>query len=119
MRTYRNVKFDPRKLTIEGEQTIGRSFCKFSACIELMAISLAMEVLPRSISTFMSFADGYGEPGCFPGGYDWSGIRDSSKPAVKKMFFAARHILDNHKPVLFKMGLPKNLVAVLSGRVTV
>ena len=37
-----------------------------------------------------ALSDGYGEPGLVPQqGHDWSGIRDSSIPAVEAMYAAA------------------------------
>lgn len=43
----------------------------------------------KTCEILYSLQDGYGEQGYIPEqGYDWSGIRDSSGPAVRAMFAA-------------------------------
>ena len=83
---------------------------RFSASPDLLAVALAMEIEGSSIMTFMRFADGYGHPGSFPAGYDWSGIRDSTPKAVERMFSMAKRILSPHRAKLVEMGLPGKLV---------
>jgi len=64
---------------IEGEM-------RFNAWLPLAAI--------RSVNwtrdAIWSLSDGYGEPGFVPGDYDWSGIRDSTRPAIWEMFDVAK-----------------------------
>jgi hypothetical protein len=114
---YFDVKFDGKVIT--GKSNMGsKAFEKdpvlFSSSPSLMAIRLAMDFEPKSITKFMSIADGYGEPGLFPGGYDWSGIRDSSPTAVTSMFGTAKRILKNYRANLTEMGLPPLVVDALT-----
>lgn len=51
-------------------------------------ISIERDPTGQNLIRIMQLADGYGEPGFFPGGYDWSGIRDSSQEAVEDMYAA-------------------------------
>ena len=97
---YRNIKFDAATGRIEGEKRGGYfpdEWILFSAGRTLFMIDMAMELFPKSIRQFMSFADGYGEPGYFPGGYDWSGIRDSSAQAKALMLTLAEKLLAGRK----------------------
>jgi hypothetical protein len=113
---YADVKYDSRN-KIEGLTNMGfgeKVDVKFSASPDLMAVSLAMELDGSSITLFMRLADGYGTPGYFPGGYDWSGIRDSTPAAIERMFIAAKKILNPHKGQLVEMGLPGKLVKDLT-----
>jgi hypothetical protein len=86
----------------------------FAWGLSLFAVNLAMELLPNSITQFMSVADGYGIAGYFPGGYDWSGIRDSSPKAVAAMLVMARMVLSHFKGRMPEMGLPANLIKDLT-----
>jgi hypothetical protein len=53
----------------------------------LTAIHKAVYVEGRFLSETWALQDGYGEPGCMPPqGWDWSGIRDSSPAAIKRMY---------------------------------
>lgn len=90
---YRNLSYDPATGRIEGERSNewfdGDSWFMFRATRNLFLIDEAIRLYPNQLQNFMSMADGYGEPGNFPGGYDWSGIRDSSAQAkVQMMNFA-------------------------------
>lgn len=51
-------------------------------------ISIERDPSGNNLVRIMRLADGYGEPGFFPGGYDWSGIRDSSQESVEAMYAA-------------------------------
>jgi hypothetical protein len=112
MNKYANVVYNPKTGHIEGLENngSGQPTDRFSAIISLFAIRLAMDVEPKSIGLFMSIADGYGSPGFFPGGYDWSGIRDSSDQAIDKMFERARQILFLRRLMLAEIGLPRPLL---------
>lgn len=110
---YKDVTYDPASGKIEGKTNMGFEGpidCLFSAHPTLLAVSLAMELVPRSVSQLMRLADGYGAPGFFPGGYDWSGFRDSTEDAKDKMFDVATRLLTPHKERLIAMGLPESLV---------
>lgn len=88
----------------------------FSAGLRLMAVDLALELKgPPAFEPIMALADGYGEPGAFPGGYDWSGIRDSSEEAKEAMFAKARELLQDCYGELTAMGLPHLLACDLAG----
>lgn len=80
---YRNVTVKGRE--ISGEHNKYGSWMKFSGTVSLMRIGAVLDKHPRTIRAFMALADGYGSPGFFPSGYDWSGIRDSSKATIKAM----------------------------------
>jgi len=66
-----------------------------------------------------SLADGYGEAGLFPSGYDWSGIRDSSDMSKILMAETAMRILAPYTKTLTAIGLPAALVADLTDKPTV
>ena len=57
---YANVKYDRCTGEIEGDTNmgIGNAMYKFSAGVKLLAVNLAMEVEPQSITQFMALADG-------------------------------------------------------------
>jgi hypothetical protein len=112
---FTDVKFNPKsgKVTGRHDKYHGDSM-RFEAYEDLLAVELAMDLEPKSIHKFMMHADGYGEPGYFPGGYDWSGIRDSTPRARRKMFAEARQVLVTHKAELASSGLPSKLVHVLT-----
>jgi len=112
MNAYAKVTYDRKTGHIEGLTNMGRGkpHILFSATISLFAISQAMDLEPNSIGRFMDIADGYGEPGFFPCGYDWSGIRDSSESSVAKMFQRAKEILYVRRLALAEIGLPATLI---------
>jgi hypothetical protein len=110
MDTYTDVKYKPATGEITGRRN---NSLNFSADIHLFSVSLAIELEPKSLRTFMKLADGYGSPGYFPGGYDWSGIRDSTPEAHIDMDTKARAILSEYRLNLEKAGLPKRLVSHL------
>ena len=118
---YANVKYDRCTGEIEGDTNmgIGNAMYKFSAGVKLLAVNLAMEVEPQTIVQFMSLADGYGEAGLFPSGYDWSGIRDSSDMSKILMAELAQRILAPYTKTLTAIGLPAALVADLTDKPTV
>lgn len=119
MASYKDVTFNPEMNKISGLSSItadGEPECRFTASLNLFAIMLAMDLKPSSIADFMNMADGYGERGYFPGGYDWSGIRDSSKESVTEMFCHARVILQGYEVQLKNMGFPEDLCKALVGR---
>lgn len=49
-------------------------------------ISIERDPSAENLVAIMREADGYGEPGFFPAGYDWSGIRDSTVESVEAMY---------------------------------
>jgi hypothetical protein len=53
-------------------------------------ISIERDPSAKSLIRIMRLADGYGAPGFFPSGYDWSGIRDSSQEAIEVMYAATQ-----------------------------
>ena len=86
MKPYRNIK--KTKGLLDGQYHNGKDWVNFSGVLSLMKIGACMEELPNTAACmfqFMKLADGYGSPGFFPSGYDWSGIRDSSVEATKLM----------------------------------
>ena len=115
---YRELKFDAATGKISGLTNLGvadEAKYNFSACLTLFAISLAMDLSGgHSIGRFMSLADGYGAPGYFPGGYDWSGFRDSSPAAIAKMFELAKETLRDKVAKLAEIGLPADLIAAVT-----
>ena len=83
---YRDLKCNSR--SISGQRTgPDGHWSKFVTTPNLFFINLAMDIMPETIGTFMTMADGYGKRGYFPDGYDWSGIRDSSQRARNEMEF--------------------------------
>jgi hypothetical protein len=116
---YSNITYDRASGKIEGKTNMGvsQNMYLFSASVNLLAVSLAMEIVPQSITQFMNLADGYGEAGLFPSGYDWSGIRDSSDMSKTLMSELAQTVLAPHTKRLAVMGLPAALVADLTGAV--
>lgn len=117
MERYSEVKYEAASGKIEGRTNMGSESYNlnsnpvlFSANIKLLAIRIAMDVESRMIRRFMNEADGYGQRGSFPSGYDWSGIRDSSEASVAKMFEIAKGILGAHEQELLNAGLPQELV---------
>ena len=53
----------------------------------LRAIHQAVYVEGKFLEETWALQDGYGEPGVIPDqGWDWSGIRDSSPAAIKRMY---------------------------------
>lgn len=92
---YRKIVI--RGNTVNGETNEFGSWMKFSGTKALLTISYCMNLQPKTITRFMQLADGYGEPGFFPAGYDWSGIRDSSAAARAAMYKLAIKLLGNTK----------------------
>jgi hypothetical protein len=87
MHTYRNVTVGDDGI-IRGERTLvpGGDYYAFSGRPDLMRIDHAIGAAPNAVSdAIVALADGYGAPGFFPGGYDWSGVRDSSDEALAAM----------------------------------
>jgi hypothetical protein len=83
-----------RNVVISGDQISGEYTDKYSdfqrwtvfrGSLPLMRIRTAHEMSDSVLLEIMKKADGYGEPGLFPCGYDWSGIRDSSATAIAAM----------------------------------
>lgn len=109
--TYSNVTFDVVTCKIDGEEK-WKHFPPhlFSATLTLFSIRLCMDIKPETLGEFMEIADGYGAAGFFPGGYDWSGIRDSSPQAVLDMFHLAQSRLADSAEQLKRAGLPDHLV---------
>lgn len=113
---YAEVKYDEKTGRIEGLSNLGlggEPTCKFVGKLQLFAIDLAM-MLEGNLGAFMKLADGYGAPGFFPSGYDWSGIRDSSDLAKGKMFVLAVLTLDSHFDKLAAIGIPAELAAAMT-----
>lgn len=75
---YENIK-----LTATGFEGVNNSMlgCRFTASFPLFLIRQAWK---RGCKTIEQHADGFGA-GMGTCGGDWSGIRDSSTPAVEKM----------------------------------
>lgn len=95
MKTYRNIQIDGDKVSGEYQEQGSKSWNLFSGCLPLMRISAVIDSQPRSLRQFMALADGYGERGLFPSGYDWSGIRDSSPEALREMDELAKWLNGN------------------------
>jgi hypothetical protein len=108
MTKYKDLTF--KKSLIFGQKTmLSGDWIRFEASKSLFLVDLAMEFVPKSLRYFMNLADGYGFPGYFPGGYDWSGIRDSSKDALAKMQEVAIGILETIPEKKFtKIGLNRS-----------
>jgi hypothetical protein len=84
---------------------------RFSSSPNLFLVTLAMDLKPDTLHQFMAMADGYGQRGFFPDGYDWSGIRDSSQEARVEMGNLARRMLMRHAdPKFLAMGLPQEMI---------
>jgi hypothetical protein len=89
-RVYRNLSLAGEH--IEGEYSFnGVNWIKFSGILPLMRIGAVCD-LPGGLRKIMSMADGYGYPGYFPSGYDWSGIRDSTPSTMEKMDAVAKQM---------------------------
>lgn len=87
---YRNcvkTRGDDGREHVEGECSMPNiGWVKFSGWPPLMKIRYAIEHGPTNVqNNIIAFSDGYGEPGYMPGGFDWSGIRDSTVHAIKCM----------------------------------
>lgn len=85
---YRGCVRDGTKVT--GERTDVRygsgAWYAFEADWDLLKISAALADHPEIYPRVWAHTDAYGPVGYRPeGGYDWSGIRDSSKEVVKAM----------------------------------
>lgn len=86
-----------RNLTVTGERVQGEysyngvNWICFSGILPLMRIGVACD-LPGGLRKIMKLADGYGAPGLFPGGYDWSGIRDSTPDSMARMDAVAKEM---------------------------
>jgi len=88
---YRNIVIDGN--TVIGESNEFGSWYNFRAHLPLMFIQHAISD-PKALKAVMALADGYGSPGFFPSGYDWSGIRDSTEEAHAAMFETAKKFAD-------------------------
>lgn len=109
MYRYRNVKCSLRG--ISGETSRFGGWTRFASSPNLFLVSLAMDLMPDSLMKFMALADGYGMKGYFPGGYDWSGIRDSSQEARVEMGDYARVLLRKYPDSRFlDVGLPQEVI---------
>jgi hypothetical protein len=88
---YRNVVIKGSNVT--GESTSLGCWCGFSANLPLMFIRHVIDTQPKSLRAVMASANGFGAMGYFPGGYDWSGIRDSTKASQDSMFKVAQRFV--------------------------
>jgi hypothetical protein len=82
---YRRVEIHGE--TIKGEMALGGGWCQFEGWGPLMRIRYAVDHGPRTVAEELcGMQDGYGEPGWMPpGGWDWSGFRDSTLEAITAM----------------------------------
>jgi hypothetical protein len=91
-RIYRGVVVRPDGSGFDGEYSDdGDNWYRFGANLELFVIKLVYNLGGEAAERLWAIQDGYGYPGLTPPqGYDWSGIRDSSPPAIELMCQIAR-----------------------------
>ena len=109
---YRELKCNSRSISGERTESNGH-WAKFHIAPNLFLVSLAIDLKPETIPEFMAMADGFGERGLFPSGFDWTGVRDSSQAAKVEMGNHARRTLARFTDWTFlDIGLSQELVAM-------
>lgn len=92
---YRNVVWKGEHAEGESQLSGAGRWCRFSGNLKMMVIHLACESqIEGAAEAIWALQDGYGQPGFTPPqGWDWSGIRDSSRDARKAMYAKAKELL--------------------------
>jgi hypothetical protein len=91
LRLYRNVVVSDDLIVGEQSDDGGVSWWPFAGMPELMKIGLMWNHgSAEDMRTLWELSDGYGPTGFVPPqGFDWSGIRDSSRREINAMAFVA------------------------------
>lgn len=113
---YKNVKFNPKSGSIKGKEKFDNDkyWIDFSAELKLFSIDKAMDYPGPSFKRMAKLADGFGAPGYFPSGWDWSAVRDSSPEAIDAMFKIAQEVLAGKLDDLKRLGLPEKLIQAMT-----